>query len=92
MDRLTKFAHFLIIRNTFSLDRLARLYIEEIVKLYEVLVTIVLDQNPQFWPRLQKALGTTLHFSTNFHLQTDGQSKKIIQTLEDMLRACVLEF
>ena len=59
-------------------------------------MTIVSDRDPRFtsrfWPKLQKALGTTLHFSTAFHPQIDGQSKKTIQTLEDMLRACVLDF
>ena len=62
-DRLTKSAHFLAIRSTFSLDRMVRLCIDEIVKLYEVLVTIVSNRDPrftsQFWLRLQKALGTT---------------------------------
>ena len=57
---------------------------------------IVSDRDPRFtsrfWPRLQKALGTTLHFNTAFHLQIDGQSEKTIQTLKDMLQACVLEF
>ena len=96
MDRLTKLAHFLPVRTKFSLDCLAKLYINEIVRLHGVPVTIVSDQDPrftsQFWPKLQNALGTTLHFSTTFHPQTDGQSKRTIQTLEDMLRACVLDF
>ena len=54
------------------------------------------DRDPRFtsrfWPSLQAALGTRLHFSTAFHPQTDGQSERTIQTLEDMLRACVMEF
>ena len=82
MDRLIKSAHFLAIYNTFSLERLAKLYIIKIVKFHGVSVSIVSDQDPQFtyqfWPKLQKALGTTLHFNTVFHLQTDGQSKKTI--------------
>ena len=96
MDRLTKSTHFLPIRKKFSLDRLVGLYINEIVRHYGVLVSIVSDQDPRFtsrfWSKLQRALGTTLHFSTVFHPQTDGQSKRTIQTLEDMLRACVLDF
>ena len=72
------------------------MYISEIVKLHGVLVSIVLDRDSRFisrfWPKLQKALDTTLHFSIAFHLQTDGQSEWTIQTLEDMLWACVLEF
>ena len=93
VDRLTKSAHFLAIRNNFSLDKL---YIREMVKLHGVLVSIVSDKDlrfiSRFWPKLQKAMDTTLHFSIAFHPQTDGQSEKTIQTLEDMLRACVLEF
>ena len=96
VDRLTKLAHFLAIHNNYSLNQLAELYVDEIVKLHGVPVSIVSDRDPRFtsrfWPKLQKALGTSLHFSTVFHLQTDGQSEKTIQNLEDMLRACVLEF
>ena len=96
MDQLTKSAYFLPIRNNFSLDRLTELYISEIVRLYGIPVSIVSDRDPRFtsrfWPKLQKALGTTLHFSTAFHPQIDGQSERTIQTLNDMLRACVLNF
>ena len=59
-------------------------------------LTIVSDRDPRFtsrfWSKLQDAMGTKLHFSTAFHPQTDGQSERTIQTLEDMLRACVMEF
>ena len=96
MDRLTKLTHFLPICTKFSLDRLAELYINEIVKLHGVPISIVSYRDPkftlQFWPKLQRALGTILHFSTAFHPQTDGQSEKTIQTLKDMLMACVLDF
>ena len=96
MDRLTKSTHFLLVCTKFSLDRLAKLYINEIVRLHGVPISIVSDQDlkftSRFWPKLQNALGTTLHFSTAFHPQTDGQSERTIQTLEDMLRACVLDF
>ena len=71
IEQLTKSAHFLAIRNNFSLNRLAELYVNEIVKLHGVPVSIVLDRDPRFtsrfWPKLQKALGTSLHFSTTFH-------------------------
>ena len=70
VDRLTKSAHFLPIRNSYSLDKLAQLYVREIIRLHS----------------------TRLHFSTAFHPQMDGQSERTIQTLEDMLRACVMEF
>ena len=96
VDRLIKSTYFLAIRGTFSLKRLARLYINEIVKLHEVPVSIMSDRDlwftSQFQLELQKTLGTTLHFSTAFHLQTDGQFEKTIQTLKDMLQAYVLDF
>ncbi|KAL0458139.1 UNVERIFIED_CONTAM: RNA-directed DNA polymerase [Sesamum latifolium] len=94
--RLTKSAHFLPIRQGDSLDKLAELYVAEIVRLHGVPVSIVSDRDPRFtsrfWGSLQRALGTKLHFSTAFHPQTDGQLKRTIQTLEDMMRACTMEF
>ncbi|KAL0315148.1 UNVERIFIED_CONTAM: RNA-directed DNA polymerase [Sesamum calycinum] len=79
-----------------SIDKLAELYVSEIVRLHGVPVSIVLDRDPRFssrfWGSLQGALGMKLHFSTAFHPQTDGQSERTIQTLEDMMRACIMEF
>ena len=96
VDRLTKSAHFLPVSNDDPLDKLVKLYVEEIVRLHSVPISIVLDQDPRFtsrfWSSLQDAMGTRLHFSTAFHPQTDGQSERTIHTLEDMLRACVIEF
>ena len=96
VDRLTKTAYFIPIRISFSLDRLARLYISKIVSKHGMPASIISDRDPrftsQFWAKLQGALGTQLRFSTAFHPQTDGQSERTIQTLEDMLRACVMEF
>ena len=96
VDRLTKSAHFLPMKNSDSVEKLAELYVKEIVRLHGTLVSIVSDRDPRFtsrfWPSLQRALGIRLHFSTTFHPQTDGQSERTIQTLEDMLRACVLDF
>ena len=96
VDRLTKSAHFLPVNVEDSLEKLAQLYVDEIVRLHGVPVSIVSDRDPRFtsrfWPSLQTALGTRLHFSTAFHPHTDGQSERTIQTLEDMLRACVMEF
>ena len=95
VDQLTMSAHFLPVNVKDSLEKLAQLYVDEIVRLHRVLVSIVLDRDPRFTsrflPSLQVALGTCLHFSTTFHLHTDGQSERTIQTLEDMLRACVME-
>ena len=95
VDRLTKSAHFLAMRMTFTLEELRRLYIREIVQLHGVTVSIVSDRDPrfmgQFWKSFQNAMGTQLSMSTTFHPQTDGQSERTIQILEDMLRACVLD-
>ena len=95
MDRLTKSAHFLAVRMTFALERFCRLYIREIVRLHGVPVSIVSDRDPRFtahfWKSFQKAMGTRLTMITTFHPQTDGQSERTIQVLEDILRACVLD-
>ncbi|WRX29421.1 Reverse transcriptase/retrotransposon-derived protein [Theobroma cacao] len=76
VDRLTKFAHFLAIHSTYSIEKLAKLYIDEVVRLHGVLVSIVSDQDPRFtfrfWPKFQEALGTNLRFSIAFHPHTDG--------------------
>ena len=96
VDRLTKSAHFLPVREKYTLDRLARLYVNEVVRLHGVPESIVSDRDSRFtsrfWNALQEALGTRLNFSTAFHPQTDGQSERTIQTLEDMLRSCVMQF
>ena len=96
MDRLTKSAHFLPIRLNYSMDRLADLYVNEIVRLHGIPVSIVSDSDPRvtsrFWKELQSSFGTRLNFSTAFHPQIDGQSERVIQVLEDMLRGCVLDF
>ena len=96
VDRMTKSTHFLPIRMNYSLDRLTQLYVDEIVRLHGVLASIISDRDPRFtyhfWGGVQKGLGTRLDFSTAFHPQTDGQSEWTIQTLEDMWRACVLDF
>ncbi|GKC16909.1 putative reverse transcriptase domain-containing protein [Tanacetum coccineum] len=70
VDRLTKSAHFLPMREDYKMDRLARLYLNEIVSRH----------------------GTRLDMSMAYHPQTDGQSEHTIQTMEDILRACILDF
>ena len=95
VNQLTKSAHFLAVRMTFTLERFCRLYIREIVRLHGVLVSIVSDRDPRFtahfWKSFQKAMGTQLTMSTAFHPQTDGQLERTIQVLEEMLRTCVLD-
>ncbi|GKD14437.1 putative reverse transcriptase domain-containing protein, partial [Tanacetum coccineum] len=94
--QLTKSAHFLPIHEDFKMDRLARLYLNEIVARHGVPISIISDQANQFtsrfWQSIQKALGTRLDMSMAYHLQNDGQSERTIQTLEDMLRACIIHF
>ncbi|KAJ9566156.1 hypothetical protein OSB04_002122 [Centaurea solstitialis] len=96
VDRLTKSAHFLPMRESYSIDRLAQLYVNEIVMRYGVPISIISDRDSRFtsrmWQSLQTALGTSVDLSTAYHPQTDEQTERTIQTLEDMLRACVLEF
>ncbi|GJR60313.1 reverse transcriptase domain-containing protein [Tanacetum coccineum] len=96
VDRLTKSAHFLAIREDYSTKRLARIYIDEIVARHGVPVSIISDRDGRFtsrcWQTVQKALGTRLDMSTAYHPQTDGKSERTFQTLEDMLRACVIDF
>nr|GEW65003.1 hypothetical protein [Tanacetum cinerariifolium] len=96
VDRLTNFAHFLPMRSDYKIDRLARLYFNEIVARHGVSISIISDRDSRFtsrfWQSMQETLGTRLGMSTVYHPQTDGQSERNIQTLEDMLRACVLDF
>ncbi|GJY42766.1 putative reverse transcriptase domain-containing protein [Tanacetum coccineum] len=96
MDRLTKSAHFLPIRENDLLDKLARLYLNRIVARHGIPISIICDRDGRFtsnfWRSFQKALGTNLSMSTVYHPETDGQSERTIQTLEDMLRACVINF
>ncbi|GJZ18758.1 putative reverse transcriptase domain-containing protein [Tanacetum coccineum] len=78
------------------METLTRLYIKEIVSRHGVPISIISDRDShftsRFWQSLQSALGTQLDMSTAYHPKTDGQSKRTIQTLEDMLRACVIDF
>ncbi|KAI3773407.1 hypothetical protein L1987_47934 [Smallanthus sonchifolius] len=96
VDRLTKSAHFLPIKETYSSDRLAEMYVKEIVSRHGVLVTIISDRDTRFtsrfWKKFHEDMGTRLNISTTYHPQMDGQSERTIQTLEDMLRACALDF
>ncbi|GJT23365.1 putative reverse transcriptase domain-containing protein [Tanacetum coccineum] len=96
VDRLTKSAHFIPTKATDSMETLTRLYIKETVSRHGVPISIISDRNShftsRFWQSMQNALGTQLHISTAYHPETDRQSERTIQTLEDMLRACVIDF
>ncbi|GJW38171.1 putative reverse transcriptase domain-containing protein [Tanacetum coccineum] len=83
-------------KETDSMEKLTRQYLKEVVSRHGVSILIISDRDSKFashfWRSLNKALGTQLDMSTAYHSQTDGQSDRTIQTLEDMLRACVMEF
>nr|GEX85825.1 hypothetical protein [Tanacetum cinerariifolium] len=96
VDRLTKSAHFVPMREDYKMDRLARLYLNKIVARHGVPISIISNRDShftsRFWQSMQEALGTRLDMSTAYHPQTNGQSERTIHTLEDMLRACILDF
>ncbi|GKA08867.1 putative reverse transcriptase domain-containing protein, partial [Tanacetum coccineum] len=92
VDRLTKSAHFLPMRENDPMEKLMKLYMKEVVTRHGVPISIISDRDGRFtslfWKALHKALGTRLDMSIAYHHETDGQSERTIQTLEDMLRAC----
>lgn len=96
VDRLTKTAHFVPVKTTYLVDKLAQTYVSEIVQLHGVPLSIISDRGAQFtsdlWKSLHKAFGTNVTLSSAFHPQSDGHSERVIRILEGMLRACVLEF
>jgi transposase InsO family protein len=96
IDRHTKIAHFLLVKVKYPVITYAELYIARILSLHGILKTIVSDCGPQFVSKfreeLHKSLGTKLLHSSAYHPQTSGQTERVNQILEDMLRACVLEF
>jgi hypothetical protein len=96
MNRLTKVADFIPFKTTYSGPQLAELYMSRIVCLHGVSKKIVSDGGTQFtlkfWERLHETLDTQLHFSFAYHPQTDGHTKRVNQILEDMLRACALQY
>ena len=96
VDTLTKSAHFISVWVKYTAEKLAELYISQIVRLHGFPISVISDRGSlftsYFWKTLQHGLGTQLDMSTTFHPQTDGQSERTIQVLEDMLRACVIDF
>ncbi|GJV64218.1 putative reverse transcriptase domain-containing protein [Tanacetum coccineum] len=96
VDKMTKSAHFIPIHEDYKMDRLARLDLNKIVARHGVPISIISDRDSRFtswfWQSMQEALRTRLDMSTTYHPQTDGESERTIQTLEDMLRGCVMDF
>jgi transposase InsO family protein len=95
VDRLTKVAHFILVKTTYTGAKLVELYMSRIVCLHGVPKKIVSDRGTQFtsrfWGKLHESLDTKLNFSSAYHRQTNGQTERTNQILEDMLRACVLK-
>ena len=96
VNRMTKSSRSLVVKTTYSSEDYNKLYLTEIVRLHWVPLSIISDRGPQFtshfWKSFQKGLGTQVNLSTTFHPHTDVQAKRTIQTLEDMLRDCVIDF
>lgn len=89
VDTLTKSAHFIPVKTTYKAPEIARVFINEIMRLHGVPRKIISDRGAvftgRFWTSFQEALGTQLNFSTAYHPETDGQSERTNQILEDML-------
>jgi hypothetical protein len=96
VDCLTKVAHFIPVKTSYSRAKLAELYMSRIVCLHGVPKKIVLDRGSQFtskfWEKLHESMDTRLNFSSAYHPQADGQTERTNQILEDMLRACALMY
>ena len=96
IDKLSKVAHFLPIKESITAAQLAELYTSRIVSFHGILQLISSDCGSiftsKFWDSFQKAMGTNIRFSTAFHPQTRGQVERVNQILEDRLRACVISF
>ncbi|WVZ85092.1 hypothetical protein U9M48_032049 [Paspalum notatum var. saurae] len=96
IDRFTKSAHFIPVKNRYTAQNYAEVYISRIVSIHGIPRTITSDRGSlfvsRFWEQLQAALGTTSIHSSAYHPQTSGQVERVNQILEDMLRACALTY
>ncbi|WVZ80768.1 hypothetical protein U9M48_028221 [Paspalum notatum var. saurae] len=96
VDRLAKSAHFIPVKTIYRTPKLAELYMQHILRLHGASLSIISDRGLQFtanfWTSLQQAMGTKLEYSSAYHPQTDGQTERVNQLLEDLLRACVLTY
>jgi hypothetical protein len=96
VDRLTKTAHFIHVHTTYSAEHYAEIYVDLIVRLHGVPKTILSDRGTQFvacfWAQVHESLGTKLIHSSSYHPQTNDQTERVNQIVEDMLRACIIHF
>jgi transposase InsO family protein len=94
VDRLTKFAHFIPVNTNYNIQKYEKIYITRVLCLHEVPKTIISDRGSQFvarfWEQLHASLRIHLIHSLAYHSHTDGQTERVNQILEDMLRACVM--
>ena len=93
VDRLTKMVHFAPCTKEVTAPQYAKLFVDHVFKLHGLPEVLISDRDPRFssrfWRSLFDLLGTQIRMSTAFHPQTDGQSERMIQTLENFLRPYV---
>jgi len=94
VDKLSKVAHFIPVKSTYKAVNIVEIFMKEIFTLHGIPKMVISDRDAKFtgnfWKALFKGLDTQLNFSTAFHPQTDGQTKRVNQILEDMLRMYVM--
>jgi transposase InsO family protein len=95
VDKLTKSAHFIPVRDTYDVTDVARVFVSEVIHLHGIPKKIISDRDSRFtsrfWTSLQSALGTQLNLSTTYHPETDGKTERVNQVMEDMLRMYVMD-
>ena len=95
VDKLTKATHFIPVKTTHKVANIANIYVKEVARLHGILNAIVSDRDSKFtsnfWKGLFKGFGTSLNMSTSYHPQTDGQTERVNQVIEDMLRMYVMD-
>jgi len=95
VDKLTKSAHFILVRDTYNVTDLARVFISEVIHLHGIPKKIISDRDfrftSRFWTSLQSVLGTQLKLSTTYHPKTDGKTERVNKVMEDMLRMYVMD-
>jgi hypothetical protein len=95
VDKLTKSAHFIPVRDTYDVTNVARVFVSEVIRLHEIPKKIISDRDSRFtsrfWTSLQSTLGTQLNLRTTYHPKTDGQTERVNQVMKDMLRMYVMD-
>jgi hypothetical protein len=95
VDNLTKSSHFILVRDTYDVTDVARVFVNEVIHLHEIPKKIISDRDSRFtsrfWTSLQSALGTQLNLITTYHLETDGKNERVNQVMEDMLMMYVMD-